>query len=369
MNKAFSLYLDFTRIGASALVFLAHARYSRFTNGWLDPIGAYGLEAVMLFFVLSGIVIAYVVSEKETTPLAYFSSRFTRLYSVVIPAILITLVADIIGAYLYPIEYNTNWYASPYLLLNIVINFLFLNEIWFASVQLFSNSPFWSMGYEFWYYMLYGALIFTKRYARIVLLLLICLLIGPKILLLFPLWLAGVFIYHFSKRRLVSIPLGCLYFLGSILIFMLMDHYKVHDYCDAKTAALLGSSLFNKLSWSQSFIYCDLLGILISFHYIGFLGLAPVLSPIIQRFKKPIQYLAVYTFPLYLLHYPLLHFFAALIKAQPSRLFDEALILVATLICVWLAGNAIERKKGKLKTEIDKILNRVSKKMPYLRLS
>jgi len=64
------------------------------TGGLLWRLNRAGAPAVSVFFVLSGYVIAHVLSTREKTPLEFTASRFARLYSVLLPALAITAVCD-----------------------------------------------------------------------------------------------------------------------------------------------------------------------------------------------------------------------------------------------------------------------------------
>jgi hypothetical protein len=69
------------------------------------------------------------------------------------------------------------------------------------------HSPFWSLGYEFWYYMLYAAACFVPGPGRkCSAVLLPCLICGPKILLLMPVWLLGVAAYGVTCRVRLGWP-------------------------------------------------------------------------------------------------------------------------------------------------------------------
>lgn len=81
MNKTLSIYLDFVRFSAACIVFLIHARYARITGGTLGDLGDYANDAVMVFFVLSGFVIAFVASTSETTPSDYIVARLSLVVS------------------------------------------------------------------------------------------------------------------------------------------------------------------------------------------------------------------------------------------------------------------------------------------------
>src|SRR5579871_5549252 len=65
MNSGLSGYLDVVRIGAAFEVFLYHLGYHGL--GHALPGFAWGHQAVIVFFVISGYVIAYVTNEREPT--------------------------------------------------------------------------------------------------------------------------------------------------------------------------------------------------------------------------------------------------------------------------------------------------------------
>ena len=100
MTPGFSHYLDLLRVIATLIVLASHMAYARFTRGDYAFIRDWNLgsDAVILFFVLSGYVIAYTAYERDRSLAKFAFARFTSLYSVVIPAILITLALDYLGS-------------------------------------------------------------------------------------------------------------------------------------------------------------------------------------------------------------------------------------------------------------------------------
>ena len=112
MTRGFSLYLDALRFLAALVVFASHMGYYRFTHGnmqWIRDLNL-GSDAVVVFFVLSGFVIAYTTLTKDRGPTAYAEARFARLYSVVIPALIFTFALDGLGSWLMPHAYVGWWY-------------------------------------------------------------------------------------------------------------------------------------------------------------------------------------------------------------------------------------------------------------------
>ena len=65
MNRTTSIYLDLVRFLAAVVVLLTHLAYKRFTGGLIIEWRTYGNDAVMVFFVLSGYVIAHTVATRD----------------------------------------------------------------------------------------------------------------------------------------------------------------------------------------------------------------------------------------------------------------------------------------------------------------
>ena len=67
MKKEVSLYLDTARFLAAMAVFITHFSRGSISGGFLWHVRPLGDEAVTVFFVLSGFVIAHAVDARETT--------------------------------------------------------------------------------------------------------------------------------------------------------------------------------------------------------------------------------------------------------------------------------------------------------------
>ncbi len=146
-------------------------------------------------------VIQFSVEQKEKTLLEYSVARFARLYSVVIPALALTLVCDLIGSHHNPSIYFMDRETIP--ALRLALASLFLTENW-HRLSLLSNASFWSLPYEFWYYQIFAAAIFLKGWWRLAMVFLGSAIAGPAILLLFPIWLFGAMAYRLMKK--IRIP-------------------------------------------------------------------------------------------------------------------------------------------------------------------
>ena len=153
MTPAFSLALDGVRFLAALFVLFDHLSSAPFTQNVIPArLGAYGDIAVTVFFVLSGYVIAHVVATREQNAADYAMARLSRLYSVVLPALLLTCAADALGAWLDPAFYAEQkvlW--QPVSAAGYVSSALFVNEFQifgFGGIAPGSNAPFWSLSFE-----------------------------------------------------------------------------------------------------------------------------------------------------------------------------------------------------------------------------
>jgi len=99
MTPAVSQRLHALRLFAALLVVATHANqlgYTGSSHGLLEPLGRLG---VIVFFVLSGYVIAHVSETRHRNLSSYMLARLGRLNSVLIP------VADLVGSSLAPSLY------------------------------------------------------------------------------------------------------------------------------------------------------------------------------------------------------------------------------------------------------------------------
>ncbi|AEF99635.1 acyltransferase family protein [Methylomonas methanica] len=360
MNRVTSIYLDLIRFSAAFIVFLFHAKDKKFTSGWLNSMVGYGGDAVMVFFVLSGFVIAYCVDSKENTLRDYLISRFARLYSVVLPALCLTIVFGLIGSTLDFSIYPRDWLRSYFL--KFFTNLFFLNQIWFFNITPFANGPFWSLGYEFWYYMLFAFHTFLTGKFKLLLIFGTILLIGIKILLLFPVWIFGVISYNVCKKNTLSLKFGLCLFFGSVVVYMLYKYHQIPDRINWHMHDFMGCRLSDSLNQSNNFVTSYIVGLLVSINFIGFSVISKSVNNIFLRIEKPVRFCASYTFTLYLLHEPLLNFYAALINNSPADALDQLLLIVLVLLSVCLIGNRTEHKKHQYKKLFNFVYNSLWKK-------
>lgn len=346
MNRTTSLYLDLVRFSAAVLVVLTHLAYTRFSGGMLTPLRTYGNDAVMIFFVLSGYVIAHTVAQRDRDFRTYAINRFARLYSVAIPAIILTFVLDHIGRQVDPVLYDGFWYQGNAPLSRMLAAITFTNELWFQSVRLFTNGPYWSLGYEFWYYMLFAAAVYARGRRRALLILGISALVGPKILLLLPVWLLGVWVHRVNSGSALSWRLGTVLFVLPVALYAAFRWSGMRDTLLHWSYAQFSRSFVEgDLMWSNEFLAAYFIGLMVACHFIGVHAVSGKLAPFLTPFEKSIRDWAGCTFSIYLFHYPLLQFFKAVLPLDAHSPASVAALLVLTLLACRLLGSVTEKRK------------------------
>ena len=345
------------RVTTAITVFLVHANYGRFTGGLpvISHLKFLGNDGVMVFFVLSGFVIAYVADGKEISGRDYAVSRLARLYSVALPAVGLTMVLDYFGSSVNYGLYDGWWFEADNPLWRISANLLFVNELWFSQVRLFSNGPFWSLGYEFWYYVIFGAAFYLEGRARLIAVGAAMLIAGPKILLLFPVWLLGALTYRIVKSGRVPESWGWALCLGPVAgygLFQMADLPRL--LLDWSAANLDGVFFWTELKWSYAkpFLSDYAVGTLAALHLIGFAAVSHRFARLFAVIGPRIHYFAGFTFSIYLFHYPLLQFLSALTSGIADPTLKAALVVCGTLALIYPLGLATEMKKAEFKRAI-----------------
>lgn len=359
MNKELSLYLDLTRFLAALLVMVFHFSYSRF-SGDLYPM-YFGHEAVIVFFILSGYVISFVADTKENNLKDYFISRFSRLYSVVIPVLILIPFFDLIGQYINSDIYDSKT-ADSYYFIRLLANLGFSQEFWFSSVRYLSDGPLWSLGYEFWYYMLFGLSLFIKGKKKYLFVFLVALLIGPKILLLLPVWLFGVRIYNFHKNKTLNQNLARILFLSAPILFLVS--FTQYNKIDSYIYSILGDAIKSSIGFSSGFLTDYITAFFVGFQllsmkYVNF----TILKRALLGGEKTIRFFANSSFSIYLFHFPLLLFFGAVLNHNPTSIVDIVVLFSITLTTCLLLAQVTEKKKYFYKKHITLIWNNIENRI------
>ncbi len=336
MTRSFSVYLDLVRFLAAFVVLLHHARYLYDPGGALFSLGH---EAVIVFFILSGYVIAYVAEAKERNLKDYTLSRLARIYSVALPAVILTGLFDYIGYAVSPEAYPAGAQAWDHIPLRTIGSLAFLNQIWFVSMQPFSNVPYWSLGYEVWYYVGFALVTYLGGRWGWIWFLALALFVGPKVVLLMPLWWGGVYVYRSKALRKVSAGLGWLLLVLSCLGFAAYLQWDIADWARQVVLSLVGPEWARELVSSKRFLADYYLGLCVAAHFVALRAICERYQGVPGLVAGPIRALAGSTFTLYLLHRPLILFYAAIFQPEtvgPGVYVLFLLLIVATTFVIAL---------------------------------
>jgi len=202
------LYLEFIR-GAAAVTVLIyhflelhtlsnHSKHFYFAN--------WGTDAVIVFFILSGIVINISQSNNPKSKLDCMGNRLLRIYPQLVVGLLLGLLA----------LYFTNFdFPSPGVLAG---NFFMISAVKGYMINIVpcleSNSPLWSISYEILFYLLFALSIGRYKKKAVIVWFFISLAIMPlyysqigtdvlkhfvAVLAFSSIWLAGYYIYEYRS--------------------------------------------------------------------------------------------------------------------------------------------------------------------------
>lgn len=337
MNIVLSVYLDLVRALAAFVVYLNH--FQSATKGPYWRFTGHVAEAVMAFFVLSGFVIGHVVATRERTAGAYALARLARILSVTVPALLLTLGLDWLGARIgqYPAMYAAVQPQGPGDWGSVLILALFLNEIWHAHVVVGTIQPYWSLGFEVWYYVVFGLFLFVPGRWRWLAVALCALAVGPKIMVLLPLWLAGLGAYRISVQTRLPAWAGATVFAASVAAYAAL-HGRIAPRDPFLDFALSAEAL-------ATYGYYYAMGAIFAANLVAMGAMEPWLRTAAQLAAAPIRWIAGASFTLYLCHHPVLIFVIAVLPVEPSGLFGSTAIGALVLAAVLAVAEVTERRK------------------------
>lgn len=331
-----SIFLDSIRLLCALIVVVGHCSQILILNWPLNEgIFEFGHGAVVIFFVLSGYVIAHTTSSKKRSLSDYLVARFSRLYSIYFPAIIITLLCALLSYLLNKsiyLQYDRGNNVVRYLL-----TLLFCNEIWFSSAAPPINGPFWSLGFEFWYYILFAIIYFkwdTKKGK--VLFYLVCLFVGPKILAMLPIWCVGWLAYKVKTVRIKINAARTISIFSLIIACFLIKAFPAFPY-------QVG---YKPLYMANAFLSDLLIALFVGF---SFWILPTNLETKIKdsALIKKFRFFSNLTYPIYLFHFPMLVVYRCfLYQSKFSNLTNYCIGLITILGCCVMAGSYFELKKG-----------------------
>lgn len=323
MNQKISVWLDVVRFLAALVVFIGHASNGHISGGLFWQVYPYLQSSVIVFFVLSGYVIAHVTDEKTPSLAEYTRDRFARIHSVLLPALVLTALCDTYGSALNPAHYQQ--FQPIYhgdQILRYGLSVFVMQNFWNWDFYPGTNGPTWSLCYEVTYYALWASAIWARGAVRLGLLLAFAILSGPSVVSLFPVWLLGVLAYRLNRRRMASgrqIPyarsLAALLFLA----FML-------------GAPVIRANCHIGVPYLRPELPADYFDALM---FTGILLLAPSMLArlrLVDGQVRAVRYFAQATFVIYLFHYPLLRMFTVFRSGPAASLANWVLLYPVSFV-------------------------------------
>lgn len=365
IHPGLSVFLDVVRFLLAALVVIGHWTHA-FPYDWPDLLRA-ASAAVGAFFVLSGFTIYSITREvrPEQAP-AFAVERLTRLWSVALPALLATLLLDSLARAIAPDYYAGCCSATAdQPVLRLLVNALFLGELWGWGLSPLSNSPFWSLCYEAMFYVLFAVWLHGRGLSVRSLLMGAALIVvfGPTLLPYLGLWLLGVALawLYLKATRVVLLALFAatlaVNVLGLLAHGLWMWLYKIALACQWIENSIKG--LYPPDTPGMVWLSASLVGGALVFSAGLVLVMAwmpkPATAVSADRARRGLSFsrwLGEATFPLYLLHYPVLTALSAYVFAVGSgpTLSLQAGVALAVFALAFAAVIPCEKLKLRLRT-------------------
>ncbi|HMC16106.1 MAG TPA: acyltransferase [Albitalea sp.] len=364
VSPAFSTYLDLLRLSAAAMVAVTHIKLLGIgPDAVRRLIPAVGHEFVIIFFVLSGFVIAYTVDRKRDATLRdYALDRAARIYSVVVPALLLaTLVSVVHWTLAEPGQTET----AQQIGMGLVANLFFFGQSWWVDSVPPSDPPFWSLCYEVMYYLLFGCMHYLRGGRRVWACLAVVLLAGPKVLLLLPCWLAGVAVYRWSGRLRSTTVAAAALCVAPMVILLVLSRLHLGGLLQIGP----GDATETFISRSNNFIKDFICALMIAVHLCGMqhlLAIRALRRPAARTgdaawWARLITQGAGATFTLYLIHYPLLLVVLRVAGTQAKSVGALVAALSVVAITTWVVAQHTEAQRHRLRIALARFANPVAR--------
>lgn len=265
-NKHYSAALDCCRWIAAFLVLVGHVRHmlladfdvlahkSLMMKSFYFITGV-GDEAVVVFFVLSGLLVGGSAAKKflegRYDAREYAVHRISRIYTVLIPALIVGGMLDIIGVLYFN---GSQIYTHPHLyptipVVDVTVDNLtmstfmgnvLMTQHWLVPV-FGSNGPLWSLTSEWWFYCLFWAMLGAAsanrtrgvRLAYGATAIVMAAVLPAQVLLWFSIWLLGAAMAFVDRTRLRIPPAVGLCVFGAVLVgIRLMKSANLFEHAD-----------------------------------------------------------------------------------------------------------------------------------------
>lgn len=354
MTASLSAYLELLRVIATLIVFVSHSS-SLFAPlahiVWLDK---FGRDGVIIFFVLSGYVVSWCANERDRTATAFAINRASRIYSVAVPALALAIGVTLL---LYALGVTPKLeYQLKKLWLYLPIYLSFSGNFWYLNETPPNNFPYWSLYYEVWFYVMFAAFFYLRGRWRWPVLLALAALVGPSILQLGVLWLAGSLLYFLGRRVDMPRSAARALCLATALGYAVTKALSFDDWLDSFIAPVW-RTVFGSTEHAPDQRFGD--------YWIGLLVVANILAAhgarwqLGLRVEKAIRSVAAYSFSTYLFHVPLFALLTAVLTDRKS-VAQFGLAVALCIIGIVLLGRVTEHRKDVWRRFFQRLASRLS---------
>ena len=345
-----STALDLVRFGAALLVLVCHAAQAKLYAGYFPAIPLAQHYAVVVFFVLSGLVITASALRRPTTLGRYAIARAARILPVSLAAIAFSTLAFVVVTTLGGSPQHTDTYGQLSLS-GTLLPLLFLSESPWGAGPVW-NPPYWSLCYEVWYYALFGAAVLLRGPTRVFALLVFAALAGPRVLLMLPVWLVGVVLVLTPAARRAG-PVG-----GFALLLAGLAGAWLHTEWVMPGLSLMRSLAHpfeHQLSFSRFALSDFLLALCVATAFAGLRGVVNRWPAPWQAIAAPARMLAGFSFTLYLFHWPLLLLAKSTGLVAGASKAGFALEIAAIVGLSWAISLVTEQQRERARALIERL--------------
>jgi len=328
---------------AALSVLLSHMKQDGLGMDW-NPLASFSHDAVMIFFVLSGFIIYYSTSTRASTWQQYAVARLARIYSVAVPSVVFCTALALwlsLQSWFVPADLSS---YTPVSWWHTLSTLLFLNESWTNEATLSLNSPYWSVCYEVWFYIIFGIWYFARGRLRWLLLAGSGTIAGPAIIVLFPVWLMGAWLASSGRYAThFSVTWAWIAFIGPFVLIAFIEITGLAIFI--KMALHENVPGFWRLWLSQRFATDYVVGAALCLHITAFSSLPTVVQTFFIRQQKRLAILASFSYTLYLFHWPMTQLLGAYFPAlKGGGLALSTALLVTILITCWAISWGTEKR-------------------------
>jgi peptidoglycan/LPS O-acetylase OafA/YrhL len=378
MNSGTSDFLNASRWVAAFFVSLHHVFHiTIYYSDIKDPglflraanfFCGFGHMAVIVFFVISGYLVGgravLHFKDKGFSAIDYAIHRFSRIYTVLIPALIVGYMLDwsgiaffnASGIYNHPDAFYSNDFGNDmakHLSLGIFVgNLLQLQTITVSSLG--SNAPLWSLANEWWYYVVFGFCMIAYRSRRMltrvvatIAILTIIIVLPLQISLWLAFWVVGV-----AVAVLGRFWAGWSFTTGAMILIVCLVVVRW-------IGPRLWSSGFTDLATDFA------LDLAVALGYAIVLLCAKNLKDRL-KFRSLHRALASFSYTVYLVHFPAMVFLAAFMKdvldigfaRQPgvaATIYAGAL-LVTLYGCAWIFAAFTEAHTDVIRSRLSPVI-------------